>query len=73
MFLYKWTDLVWAYTASVEVGVTCGWVNGVLLEVFTDVLCGGLRQQPVDTLSEEQQGKFKMLQFQSSQNCTTNT
>lgn len=65
MFLYKWTDLVWAHTAVVEVGVTCGWVNGVLLEVFTDVLCGGLRQKPVDTLSEEQHSTFKMLQLKA--------
>lgn len=44
-----------AYTAGVEVGVAgCG-VNGVLFKVFTDVLCGGLRQQPVNTLPEEGQ------------------
>ncbi len=53
-----WTDLVWAYTAGVEVGVAGGRVNGVLLKVFTDVLCGGLRQQPVDALPEEQQGRY---------------
>lgn len=64
---------MWAYTAGVEVWVTCGWVNGVLLEVFTDVLGGGLRQKPVDTLSEEQHSTFKMLQHQSSQNYTANT
>lgn len=53
--LYEWwTDLVWAHTARVEVGITTGRVNGVLFKVFTDVLWGGLRQQPVDTLPEEQ-------------------
>lgn len=48
---------MWAYAAGVEVGVACGGVDGVLFKVFTDVLCGGLRQQPVDTLPEEQQGR----------------
>lgn len=37
-------------TGGVEVGVAARRVNGVLLKVFTDVLCGGLWQQPVDTL-----------------------
>lgn len=44
---------MWAHTAGVEVGITTGRVNGVLFKVFTDVLWGGLRQQPVDTLPEE--------------------
>lgn len=54
-----------ANTAGVEVGVAAGRVNGVLFKVFTDVLCGGLRQQPVDTLPEEQQGR-ETFQFQDS-------
>ena len=41
-----------AHTAGVKVGVAGGRVNGVLFKVFTDVLCGGLRQQTVDTLPE---------------------
>lgn len=56
---------MWANTAGVEVGVAAGRVNGVLFKVFTDVLCGGLRQQPVDTLPEEQQGR-ETFQFQDS-------
>lgn len=64
---------MWAYTAGVEVGVAGGRVNGVLFKVFTDVFCGGLRQQPVDTLPEEQRGRFKILQLQRSQNYTANT
>lgn len=48
---------MWANTAGVEVGVAAGGINGVLFKVFTDVLCGGLRQQPVDTLPEEQRGQ----------------
>lgn len=49
---------MWAYTAGVEVGVAGGRVNGILFKVFTDVLCGGLRQQPVDTLPEEQDSRY---------------
>lgn len=41
---------MWAHTAGVEVRVAGGGVDGVLLKVFTDVLRGGLRQQPVQTL-----------------------
>lgn len=58
--LYQaWTDLMWSYTVGVEVWVAGGRVNGVLVKIFTDVLCCGLRQQSVDTLPEEQQGRFK--------------
>lgn len=69
---------MWAYTAGVEVGVAGGRVNGVLFKVFTDVFCGGLREQPVDTLPEEQQGiditgRFKILQLQRSENYTATT
>lgn len=35
---------------GVEVGVAGCRVDGVLLEVLTDVFCCGLRQQPVDAL-----------------------
>lgn len=42
--------LMWSYTGWVEVGVTCGWVYGVLLKVFWDIFCGRLRQQPIDAL-----------------------
>lgn len=56
---------MWAYTAAVEVGVAGGRVNGVLFKVFTDVLCGGLRQQPVETLPEEQQNRYN-LQIQDN-------
>lgn len=48
---------MWAYTGGVEVGVTSSRVNRVLFKVFTDVFCGGLRQQPVNALPEEQQGR----------------
>lgn len=51
---------MWPYTAGVQVGVAGGGVDGVLLKVFTDVLRGGLRQKPVDTLSEEQRSRFKI-------------
>lgn len=43
---------MWAHAAGVKVGVAGGRVNGVLFKVFADVLCGGLRQQAVDTLPE---------------------
>ena len=61
-----------AHAAGVEVGVACRRVDGVLFKVFADVLCGGLRQQAVNTLPEEEQGKgtatvrFKILKLQSS-------
>lgn len=42
---------MWAHTVGVEVRVAGGGVDGVLLQVFTDVLRGGLREQPVQTLS----------------------
>lgn len=50
---------MWANTAGVEVGVAGGGVNGVLFKVFADVLCGGLRQQPVHTLPEETTGQMR--------------
>lgn len=49
---------MWAYTAGDEVGVAGGRVNGVLFKVFAYVFCGGLRQQSVNTLPEEQQGRY---------------
>lgn len=42
------------YVVGVQVGVTGGGVDAVLLKVFTDVVWGGLRQQPVNTLPEEE-------------------
>lgn len=38
-----WTDLVWTHAAGVQVGVAGSRINAVLLEVFIDVFCGGLR------------------------------
>lgn len=52
-----WTDLMWAYTGGVEVGVTSSRINGVLFKVLTDVFCGGLRQQSINALPEEQKGR----------------
>lgn len=46
-----------AHTTGVEVGVAGRRINGILFKVFTDVLCGGLRQQPVDTLPGEGQNR----------------
>lgn len=46
------TNLVRPYVADVQVGVAGGWVDAVLLKVLTDVVWGGLRQQPVNTLPE---------------------
>lgn len=47
-------DLVWPDVAGVQVGVAGGRVNAVLLKVLTDVVWGGLRQQPVNTFPEEE-------------------
>ena len=47
------TDLVRPYVAGGQVGVTGGGVDAVLLKVFTDVVWGGLRQQPVNALPED--------------------
>lgn len=41
---------MWSHTGGVEVGVAAGRVDGVLLKVLADVLCGGLGQQAVQTL-----------------------
>lgn len=46
-------DLVWFHTVGAEVGVPRGRVDAVLLKVLADVLRGGLRQQSVNTGSEE--------------------
>lgn len=47
-------DLVWPDVAGVQVGVAGGRINAVLLKVLTDVVWGGLRQQPVNALPEEE-------------------
>lgn len=44
------TNLVRPYVVDVQVGVAGGGVDAVLLKVFTDVVWGGLRQQPINTL-----------------------
>lgn len=44
------TNLVGPYVAAVKVGVAGGRVDAVLLKVLTDVLRGGLGQQPVNAL-----------------------
>lgn len=44
---------MWADVVDVQVGVAGDGVNAVLVKVFTDVLRGGLRQQPVNALPEE--------------------
>lgn len=41
---------MWSDTGGVEVGVASCRIDGVLLNVLTDVFCCGLRQQPVDAL-----------------------
>lgn len=46
---------MWTHTGGVEVGVAAGRVDGVLLKVLADVLCGGLGQQPVETLPAGQE------------------
>lgn len=46
---------MWTHTGGVEVGVAAGRVDGVLLKVLADVLCGGLGQQPVETLPARQE------------------
>lgn len=50
------TNLVRPYVVEVQVGVAGGRVDAVLLKVFTDVVRGGLRQQPVNTLPGEEIG-----------------
>lgn len=55
------TDLVWANTGGIEVGIASSRVNGVLFKVLTDVFWGGLRQQSINTLPEEQKGGNKNL------------
>jgi len=53
---------MWAHTAGVQVGVAGRRVNSVLFKVFTDVLCGGLRQQTVKALPEEdKRSKWEIL------------
>lgn len=45
---------MWPHAVDIQVGVAGGGVDAVLLKVFTDVVWGGLRQQPVNTLPEEE-------------------
>lgn len=47
---------MWPCVADVQVGVAAGGVDAVLLKVFADVVWGGLRQQPVNALPEEDIG-----------------
>lgn len=47
------TNLVRPYVADGQVGVAGGGVDAVLLKVLTDVVRGGLRQQPVNALPGE--------------------
>lgn len=47
---------MWTCVADVQVGVAAGGVDAVLLKVFADVVWGGLRQQPVNALPEEDIG-----------------
>ena len=56
-------DLVWAYDAGVEVGVAGAGLYGVLLKVFADVFCCGLRQQPIQTLPGERAQDLKLNDF----------
>lgn len=40
---WEWAYLVRSDAVQVEVWVPCGWVQGVLLKIFVDVLRGCLR------------------------------
>lgn len=51
------TNLVGPHVAAVKVGVAGGRVDAVLLKVLTDVLRGGLGQQPVNALPGEEISK----------------
>lgn len=57
------TYLLWPQEVDVDIGVSGGRINAVMAEVFTHVLWGGLRQQPINAFPWENNTKKKSLGF----------
>lgn len=45
--------LLWPQEVDVDIGIPGGGINAVMAEVFTHILRGGLRQQPINTFPWE--------------------
>lgn len=57
------TYLLWPQEVDVDIGVSGGRINAVMAEVFTHVLWGGLRQQPINAFPWENNTKKKVWGF----------
>lgn len=54
--------LLWPQEVDVDIGISGSRINAVMAEVFTHVLWGGLRQQPINAFPWENNTK-KSLGF----------
>lgn len=51
--------LLWPQEVDVDVGISGGRINAVMAEVFTHVLWGGLRQEPINAFPWENNANKK--------------